>query len=56
MERVDSAQMQLGSWVSLEASMLMFTVADAAAIATHLRSSALVCVAARRLLLSTLYR
>ena len=41
MELVNSAPMQLGRWGFVEASMFMFTVADTVAIATHLRSSAL---------------
>ena len=41
MELVNSAPIQLGRWGFVEASMLMFTVADTVAIATNLRSSAL---------------
>ena len=41
MELVNSAPMQLGRWGFVEASMFMFTVAETVAIATHLRSSAL---------------
>ena len=41
MELVNSAPMLLGRWGFVEASMFMFTVADTVAIATHLRSSAL---------------
>ena len=41
MERVNSAQMQLGRWDCVEASMFIFTIVDTVATATHLRSSAL---------------
>ena len=41
MERVDSAQMQLGRWDFVEASMLMFPVAYTVAIATLLGSNGL---------------
>ena len=41
MERVNSAQMHLGRWDFVEAYMFTFAVVDAVAIATHLRSGAL---------------
>ena len=40
MERVNSAQMQLERWDFVEASTLMFTVANTIAIVSNLRSSA----------------
>ena len=41
MDLVNSAPMQLGRWGFVEVSMVMFTIADTVAIATYLRSSAL---------------
>ena len=46
MELVNSAPMQLERCGFVEASMFMFTVADTVAIATRLRSSALLCLLA----------
>ena len=40
-ERVNLAQVQLGRWDFVEASMFTFTVVDTVAISTNLRSSAL---------------
>ena len=55
MELVNSAPMQLGRWGFVEASMFMFTVADTVAIATHLRSSALLWMLASCFKVCTLY-
>ena len=41
MELVNSAPMQLGRWGFVDASMVMLTVGDTVAIATHLRSNVL---------------
>ena len=53
MERVNSAQMQLGRWDCVEASMFTFTVVDTVAITTALTQQRT--AVAARVLLCTLY-